>query len=167
MAAATVAGIMPYFEEEPAYNEGMTAEDLDWLSSSLQGASALRPRLLAELPELSTITAEQVADEEPDREVAEVIASSWRLAAERVDGWLEDSLASVAPWGFALDDITVPVSIWQGTLDQTVMPSHANWLAARIPGAELHFLDGADHLTVMSQSLGPILDDLMARAGLA
>ena len=37
-----------------------------------------------------------------------------------MDGWVDDDLAFVAPWGFSLGEITTPVAIWQGSLDSVV-----------------------------------------------
>ncbi len=49
------------------------------------------------------------------------------------------------PWGFDPAKITTPTTIWQGTADELVPASWAERLAAAIPGAELHLVDGADH----------------------
>ena len=58
------------------------------------------------------------------------------------DGWLDDSAAFASPWGFDPATIAVPVEIWHGRDDTASPLAHARWLAARIPGAELHELDG-------------------------
>ena len=49
-------------------------------------------------------------------------------------------------WGFRLEDITVPVHIWQGGVDRNVPPAHARILAERIPGAVLHEIPSEGHL---------------------
>jgi pimeloyl-ACP methyl ester carboxylesterase len=45
-----------------------------------------------------------------------------------------------------LDQISAPTLVLHGTEDQVVAPANATILAERIPGAELHWLDGAGHL---------------------
>jgi pimeloyl-ACP methyl ester carboxylesterase len=64
-------------------------------------------------------------------------------------------------WGFRLEDITVPVDIWQGDVDRNVPPAHARRLADRIPGAVLHEIPGEGHLLFvdhMPDILGKIVD---------
>jgi pimeloyl-ACP methyl ester carboxylesterase len=57
---------------------------------------------------------------------------------EGMDGWVDDGIAYVHPWGFAMDSITVPVGIWYGTHDTNTPPTHAAWLLSRAPTAEDH-----------------------------
>ncbi|WP_412538888.1 alpha/beta hydrolase [Longispora sp. K20-0274] len=53
-------------------------------------------------------------------------------------GWIDDVSALFGePWGFDPEEITHPVRLWHGALDTLVPVSHAHWLAARIPSAEL------------------------------
>jgi pimeloyl-ACP methyl ester carboxylesterase len=49
-------------------------------------------------------------------------------------------------WGFRLENITIPVHVWQGEADVNVPPAHAKLQAERIPGAELHMVPGEGHL---------------------
>jgi len=49
-------------------------------------------------------------------------------------------------WGFRLEDIRVPVHLWQGSVDRNVPAHHAELLARRIPNATLHRCDGEGHL---------------------
>ena len=53
-------------------------------------------------------------------------------------GVVEEYRAWALPWGFAPEDLDVPVDVWAGTEDQLVDPGWASDLARRIPGAELH-----------------------------
>jgi pimeloyl-ACP methyl ester carboxylesterase len=177
LAAATVAGLMPYDSNEPACIEGMAEEDLDWLAMALRGAESLRPAMEAEAGPLRTISAEEVAASFEGAvgpadlvalrgEISEVLARSWNLGCITVDGWLDDLIASVNPWGFELSDIAVPVSIWHGDQDRIVPPSHARWLATHIPGADLHLLEGEGHISPVATPLPAILDDLLLKADL-
>lgn len=49
-------------------------------------------------------------------------------------------------WGFRLEDITVPMHVWQGEADLNVPVAHAERQAAAIPRAVLHVLPGEGHL---------------------
>jgi pimeloyl-ACP methyl ester carboxylesterase len=66
-----------------------------------------------------------------------------------VDGWLDDDLAFVRPWGFDLAALApVPVFCWQGEEDLMVPAAHGHWLARRIPGVTAHLLPGEGHLSI-------------------
>jgi pimeloyl-ACP methyl ester carboxylesterase len=67
------------------------------------------------------------------------------LGVNGVWGWVDDDLASVRPWGFAVGDITVPVLVWYGSVDVLVPPAHGEWLAAHVPGCIVK-VDGSGHL---------------------
>ena len=82
---------------------------------------------------------------------------------ERRDGWLDDDLAFVQPWGFDPAAITVPVLLWQGRQDLMVPPAHGEWLAGRVGNVEPHISDADGHLTLAVTRLGEIHDWLLAR----
>ena len=65
--------------------------------------------------------------------------------APGVDGWVDDILALGGRWGFEVGDIRVPVRLDYGRDDTLVPAAHGDWLAAHIPGAEVHIVD-AGHM---------------------
>ncbi|MEU6584141.1 alpha/beta hydrolase [Nocardia sp. NPDC046763] len=67
-------------------------------------------------------------------------------ALRQPHGVVEEYRAMVRPWGFAPEDIRVPVDIWAGTDDQLIDPSWPGELARRIPGATLHLQAGGHFL---------------------
>jgi pimeloyl-ACP methyl ester carboxylesterase len=68
------------------------------------------------------------------------------------EGYLEDTLAAVRPWGFRPDDIRLPVLIMHGAKDKMVPRGHGEWLADRCPPAELRIVPDAGHITVLDHA---------------
>jgi pimeloyl-ACP methyl ester carboxylesterase len=66
-----------------------------------------------------------------------------------------------ARWGAC----SVPMSIWHGTEDAKVAAGHAVWLSEHVPGARLHLVEGADHISIISR-IDSILDELLQLAGI-
>lgn len=48
-------------------------------------------------------------------------------------------------------------TIWQGSADKSVPPSHAKWYKQEIPGATLNLLEGEGHVTVPVRYAAKIL----------
>jgi pimeloyl-ACP methyl ester carboxylesterase len=82
-----------------------------------------------------------------------------------VEGWLDDDLMFTGHWGFRLDSIKVPVALWQGDADLMVPFAHGQWLAAHLPQAQAHLLDGEGHLSIKVEGPEGILADLLRLAG--
>jgi len=77
------------------------------------------------------------------------MASSTRSAlAVSFDGWIDDDLVFVKPWGFDLAAITKPVFLWQGDDDFMVPHAHSYWLEKHIPTATLIFKAGEGHISL-------------------
>ena len=68
------------------------------------------------------------------------------------DGMIEDDLGSMAAWGFDAAQITAPTLIMHGRDDRMVPCSHAEWLAAHCPAAELRLISGAGHISVLNSA---------------
>ena len=79
------------------------------------------------------------------------------------EGFLEDTLAAVQPWGFRPDAIRVPALIMHGAKDKMVPRAHGEWLAARCPAAQSRIVPDAGHITVLD-SAPEALTWLAARA---
>jgi len=72
------------------------------------------------------------------------------------EGYLEDTLAAVRPWGFRPDAIEVPALIMHGARDKMVPPAHGDWLAARCPAAASRVVPDAGHITVLDSAPGAL-----------
>ena len=69
--------------------------------------------------------------------------------APGVDGWLDDDLAFVRPWGLELETITAPVLVRQGGLDLMVPLTHMLWLTRHLPHATESLDPNHGHLSLM------------------
>jgi len=84
-----------------------------------------------------------------------------QIVGEDVWGWVDDDRAAVADWGFAIEEIRVPVTLWHGEDDPGLPAWHASWLADRAPSARLHRLAGEGHISILYDHYGAILDELI------
>jgi pimeloyl-ACP methyl ester carboxylesterase len=70
-------------------------------------------------------------------------------AAYGDDGLIDDDLAFMRPWGFALAEVTASVLLVQGGRDRVIPPRHARLLAAGLPNASLELHPGDGHVSVL------------------
>ncbi len=171
-----IAGVAPYGATGLDWMSGMGEENVIEFSAALKGEDELRAYLLPEAEQLRNVTAGDIVSSlstllpDVDRavltgEFAEDMAAEFREAIRAgVDGWLDDDLAFARPWGFSLDEISVPVMIWQGSADLMVPFAHGQWLASQLPGASVHLEEGEGHLSVALGALDRMLDELVDEA---
>jgi pimeloyl-ACP methyl ester carboxylesterase len=79
-------------------------------------------------------------------------------AAHGVFGWVDDTLAFAAPWGFAPELIGIPVLLAYGRADVLVPPAHGEWLAANVPSAAIVVSEDGGHLP--SDPVAEIADNM-------
>jgi pimeloyl-ACP methyl ester carboxylesterase len=176
-AVLVIAGVAPYGAAGLDFMAGMGEENVVEFSAALNGEDELRPLLEKEGEQLKDVEpADIIASMEtllPDvdravltGEFGEDLAASFREAMRTgVEGWLEDDIAFIQPWGFDLAEISVPTMIWQGSADLMVPFAHGQWLASQIPGVSAHLEQGEGHLSVGIGALDRMLDELVAAAG--
>ncbi|WP_168197363.1 alpha/beta fold hydrolase [Kribbella sp. ALI-6-A] len=123
---STVAGIGPLDELH-----------LDWAADARRGEQYLRIHLARRATELlARLDGRPGAESGGSR--PDDNGRRRRLHASLVDGldgWIDDYLALVRPWGFDVGAIQVPVSVWYGSDDTNSTLDHTNWLLTHIPGA--------------------------------
>ncbi len=141
----------------------MGEENVKEFDLILQGEDALRPAVGRDRAELLEATPEQLRTVfetllgDADRAATTGELAAWLNAcashglAASGDGWIDDDLAFVAPWGFDLGSIRTPVLIVQGGDDRFVPKSHGEWLAAHVGGCEAWIDDRHGHLTLLDQ----------------
>jgi pimeloyl-ACP methyl ester carboxylesterase len=160
VAAATLAGVGPWNAEGLDWLAGMGDGNLREFDLVLAGEDALRPAIERDRNGLLAATAAQLRDEmAPHLSPTDSDALTVNLAgyfhssmahalADSADGWIDDNLAFVKPWGFELSTIARPVLVVQGGDDLMVPRQHGEWLAANVPGCEARIEDAHGHLTL-------------------
>jgi pimeloyl-ACP methyl ester carboxylesterase len=176
LASAALVTIAPWNAPGLDYYADMAQMNLDEFAAALAGEAALREYLAREGEHFRHVTgADMVAamgDALPPAdqivatgEWAEHESGGLRRALEHgFDGWVDDDLAFIQPWGIDLGSIRVPVHIWQGELDRLVPWSHGQWLAEHIPGARFTLAAGQGHFSLGVANRDQILDDLLVAA---
>ena len=167
-----IAGVAPYDAPGLEFLAGMGEANIEEFGLALRGEDTLRPPLEAEAGRLRAATVPELVEELatllPDVDRA-VLATEWGddLAASfgsglghGADGWIDDDLAFVRPWGFGLDRIAVPSFLWQGSADLMVPFAHGRWLAANVPGVTAHLHEGHGHLSIAARMVDAMLDEL-------
>jgi pimeloyl-ACP methyl ester carboxylesterase len=147
---AIVAGALPMtdpgaFEELPAMDRFLTrmSQRAPWPAQQwfrmMRFAAGAAPTLYGRLAAraLGPADGAVIRDDGFD-----AFARMSREAARHLAGIVEEYRAWMRPWGFAPEDLDVPVDIWAGTQDQLVDASWPHRLASRIPNATLNIRDG-------------------------
>jgi pimeloyl-ACP methyl ester carboxylesterase len=175
IAAASLAAVAPWDAEGLDIMSGMGEDNVQEFSAALAGPDQLEIFLTTMRQEMLRIEAEQMTEllgsviSAADRAVLSgdfgELFHSWTQEALRdgVEGWKEDDLAFVNPWGFELSSIEVPVLLRQGEQDLMVPFAHGRWLAERIPGVDARLDPAQGHLTLASaEGMSETLDWLLA-----
>jgi pimeloyl-ACP methyl ester carboxylesterase len=174
VAAASLATPAPYGAEGLDWLGGMGEGNVAEFGASLQGEAALRPLLeelargmLAASPEEIRKEMESVLSrvdfEVFSGELAAFLHDTLHGALEAgVDGWLDDDLAFVDDWGFAVGSLPTPTLLLQGEHDLMVPPAHFRWLAEHIPNAEVRFAPEERHLTLYERVI-PVVHEWLVR----
>ena len=172
--ALVIAGITPWDTREIDFLAGMGEQNIIEFGQAEQGESVLRPALEAEAVGLRAGTVAGVIEAldtvlpDVDRAVLtdeygeDMVASFTEALRTGVDGWVDDDLAFVAPWGFDIDKISVPVFVWHGQLDMMAPFAHGQWMAEHIPGVTAHLEPDHGHLSIGVGKIGTMLDELIA-----
>jgi pimeloyl-ACP methyl ester carboxylesterase len=151
----------------------MGRENQEEFGAALAGSSQLQDYLERQAQVLAGVTGEEVAAALGDLvssvdvgaltgDFAAYLATTFRQAVSTgIWGWFDDDLAFTRSWGFGLDEVGVPVMVWQGGQDRMVPFAHGQWLATHVPGAHPRLLTKDGHLSITVASFGEILDDLL------
>jgi pimeloyl-ACP methyl ester carboxylesterase len=146
-AATTSAASLRYlFDEDAELREGLIDNDERAILEILpQGRDAAERLSAADAAEWVRGFAEQPEDvaersdpgdewflEDPDRKTA-FIESFREAVCQGPEAMAPQFVAQVAPWGFRLEDITIPVHLWAGAHDGVTPPELMRRVAEKIP----------------------------------
>ncbi len=177
VAAAALASLAPYDAAGLDWLAGMGGDNLAEFGAALAGREALEaylreaaPGFLAGEPaELAAAIRSLLSPVDAavlNGEYALGLIQTIRTGlVARTDGWRDDDLAFVSPWGFDPAAIAVPLLIVHGRQDLFVPQAHGRWLAARVPAAITSFDPNGGHLTVAASAIHKVHEWLLARPG--
>jgi pimeloyl-ACP methyl ester carboxylesterase len=160
-AAAVIASAAPLDADGLDFTGGMGQSNVDSFNAIRAGEEPHRAQLERDFEGLMRSTPDTLVEvletllgpsdrEVLTRELAEFMLDSSRAGlGPSPDGWFDDDLVLVTPWGFELSAIRVPVLYWHGEQDRFVPFSHGVWLAEHIPGVEAHLTAEDGHLTIL------------------
>ena len=77
------------------------------------------------------------------------------------EGCVQDYRIFGEPWGFALEEIHVPVDIWEGADDNTGPPGYRAFLKRHIPQATVNVVPGEGHLSLLPHQAPAIFSSLL------
>lgn len=153
-AAAVVSGVSPV---RPATTRGMSplirtqfslarkaplVVRAEWMALGLFGQrypEKLMTRVTSSLPPVDREIFER--DEVHDTLVADLQEAMFRGAR----GVAHELTLMARPWGFRLEEIAVPIHLWQGELDQSVPPVMGRYQAKALQNCSATFLPSAGH----------------------
>ncbi len=155
---AVVAGCLPL--DDPANRKHLNRLDrtlielsthaprIAWCYFTLTNSVArLAPQLVVRRAVRGSSKAEVESVLAQGRWLATILAEG----ARQPQGGIDEYLAMSAPWGFSLQDIAVPVRVFQGEADLLVPAAWGSELARRIPGATVTLYPGEGHFIALTR----------------
>jgi pimeloyl-ACP methyl ester carboxylesterase len=168
VACATIGSIAPRVDGVD-YLGGMGEGNVREFEAAIAGEAQLRPLLEALRAGMLGESGEDLAEGDLEsvfgpadvavlaRPLGAFLQESFRAGiADGIDGWVDDDIAFVGPWGFDPGDIAVPVQVWQGRQDRMVPYSHGVWLARRLPRVDVRLSPDDGHLTLPERRVGEV-----------
>jgi len=153
-SAAIISGMAPI--DKPESQIGMARGQIianslirimPWLTSVmmrltlmlLKNPNKMMKQMIKQLPEV-----DQVLFQDPETGKA-IIGSTIEAFKNGVSGPTKEMKLLFRAWGFDLENIKCPVTIWQGDLDRQAPYSHAEIYTKLIPNAQLKLVEGEGH----------------------
>ena len=180
-AALCIAAVAPYNAEGLDWLEGQGQDNVEETEASLKGeptmaafAEAQRPSMvgntvagvIAAMDSILPFADKAAMAKHPDLGQHLVETNNEGLA-HSADGWVDDSMAFIKPWGFELSEIKVPVFLYQGSVDAMVPYGHGKWLSEHLPKEKLkaNLIEGEGHISVFVGREEEMVTQLLEAAG--
>jgi pimeloyl-ACP methyl ester carboxylesterase len=125
---------------------------------SFRAPVRLRPLLLKMLL-LRPCDAASLRDDAAFEAIFESQRRAWRGSTE---GVLVDARIYAEPWGFAMEDVRVPVRLWHGIDDRAFAVRLAKEIANRFPNCKSRFIQSEGHYSLPIRHMREILQDLIS-----
>jgi pimeloyl-ACP methyl ester carboxylesterase len=174
-SVGVLASVAPWGAEGLDYFAGTGEWNVEQVSLMLEDPAAARAKcednrvqmLTQTLPELMEFLKSLLAPVDAAALTGElgqyVIDVTRSGMATSSDGWWDDGLSILEPWGFEFGSIRTPVLLLHGRHDRFVPFAHGEWLARTIPGVEARLTDDDGHLTLTTHHLDEVHSWLLER----
>jgi pimeloyl-ACP methyl ester carboxylesterase len=148
--------LLAFYRNQPQLLRG--AFHLARLFLSLRPPVRLRPLVLKMLL-LRPCDAASLRDDTAFEAIFESQRRAWRGSAE---GVMADAQIYAQPWGFAVEDLRVPVRLWHGKEDRAFAVRLAQDVANRLPNCTARFVENEGHYSLPIRHMREILQDLIS-----
>ncbi len=156
LAQLIVAGPAPADSSNFDFFVGKTEEDKEDALLPLTNMDKFEAELAEEAVKWSSYSFEDVRAllnvnpeiQLSDEKISAIHASRKYSLSSSTDGWKDDQLAFLKPWGFSLTETSMPVQLWAGSDDVNVPPAHAHFLNELVPNSELRIVKHCTHSTI-------------------
>ena len=177
VGAISLAGVGAFGAADLDFLEGMGPENHDEFGAALKGEAVITQWMNENAVPMKQVTGNDIREAfggligDADKAVLEGAVADEMAATMRnglavsFDGWIDDDLVFVKPWGFDLATITKPVILWQGDDDFMVPHAHSYWLEKHIPTSRLSFIPGHGHISLGEKYKSEILKQALELLG--
>ncbi len=177
VGAISLAGVGAFGAADLDFLEGMGPENHDEFGAALKGEPVITQWMNENAVPMKQVTGNDIREAfggligDADKAVLEGAVADEMAATMRnglavsFDGWIDDDLVFVKPWGFDLAAITKPVILWQGDDDFMVPHAHSYWLEKHIPTSQLSFIPGHGHISLGEKYKSEILKQALELLG--
>jgi len=171
-ALSVVAGVPPFTDDDVALVPRANAISYDLAKAGWEALHRFteHERQLMLADPVAGLRASMVHAPPDDQRI--MSEPSWQLShavgvrealRQGGEGWTDETMAILSPWGFEPEDVKPHVSWWAGEADINCPISAVRRYVARLPSADLHVWEGAGHLRQYLRA-NEFLTDLTQRA---
>lgn len=131
---------------------------VSWLLMQIQRKVLLNPmifkKILQQVPEPDRLICQNMI------QMNKMIFALQEAFRHGVEGAACEFRLILKEWGFNIENIDTPISIWQGKLDKQVLVTHAEIYKRKLPNATLHLFDNEAHVSTLYNHMEDIIDSV-------